>query len=89
MCVRNMGAVVFQGLLVEFPVGLVTCIRDFQRNMPRFWSCSLLCVGEKAPKASLVTSTIDISEKAVQWNVKPPNLVAVASNWQPTVCVIK
>ena len=30
---------------------------------PCFWSSGLLCVGEKAPKALLVTSPIDISEK--------------------------
>ena len=57
-----MGAAVFQRLPVEFPVGVATRARAL---WPCFWSSGLLCVGKKAPKALLVTSTIDISEKPV------------------------
>ena len=53
-----------EGLLVEFPVGMVTRTRT-RTTWPCFWSSGLLCVGKKAPKALLVTSTIDISENAV------------------------
>ena len=62
MCVRNTEASVFQRLPVEFPVGVATRTRT---TWPRFWSSVLLCVGEKVPKALLVTGTIDISENAV------------------------
>ena len=62
MCVRNTEASVFQRLPVEFPVGVATRTRT---TWPRFWSSVLLCVGEKAPKALLVTGTIDISKNAV------------------------
>ena len=64
MCVRNMEASVFQRLPVEFPVGVVTRTWLFSTTVPRFWNSGLLRVGEKAPKALLVTSTIDISNNA-------------------------
>ena len=65
MCVQNTEASVFQRLPVEFPVGVATRSRLFSTIWPRFCSSVLLCVGEKAPKALLVTGTIDISENAV------------------------
>ena len=65
MCVRNMEASVFQGLLVEFLVGVATHIGLFSTTWPRFWSSGLLCVGEKAPKVLPVASTINISKNAV------------------------
>ena len=49
---------------VEFPVGVATRTRLFSTTWPRFWNSGLLRVGEKAPKALLVTSTIDISKNA-------------------------
>ena len=64
MCVRNTEASVFQRLPVEFPVGVATRTRLFSTTRPRFWNSGLLRVGEKAPKALLVTSTIDISKNA-------------------------
>ena len=80
MCVRNMEASVFQMLPVEFPVGVATRTRLFT-TWPRFWSCGLLSVGEKAPKALLVTS-------AVWWNAKWLNL-AVMGKLQLTVRIIE
>ena len=64
MCVRNTEASIFQRLPVEFPVGVATRTRLFSTTWPRFWNSGLLRVGEKAPKALLVTSTIDISKNA-------------------------
>ena len=57
MCVRNIEASVFQMLPVEFPVGVQHALGLFT-TWPRFWSCGLLRVGEKAPKALLVTSAV-------------------------------
>ena len=62
MCVRNTEASVFQRLPVEFPLGVATRTRLFSTTWPLFWNSGLLRVGEKAPKALLVTSTIDISK---------------------------
>ena len=36
MCVRNMEASVFQGLPVEFPLGVATCAWAFQHKMATF-----------------------------------------------------
>ena len=36
MCVRNMEASVFQGLPVEFPVGVTTSTQAFQHDMAMF-----------------------------------------------------
>ena len=65
MCVRNMEVSVFQGLPVEFPVGVVHALGILSATWPHFWSSGLLHIGEKAPKALLVTSSIDISENTV------------------------
>ena len=55
----------FQGLSVEFPVGVAIRIRAFQHNMATSWSTSSLRVGDKASKAMLVSSNINISKNAV------------------------
>ena len=65
MCVQNMKVRIFQGLLVEFPVGVATRIWAFQHNMAMFLELKLAHVGEKAPKTLLATSTIDISKNIV------------------------
>ena len=68
MCVRNMEAHihvhVVDGLLVKFLVSMATCTWAFSTIWPCFWSSGLLCVREKAPKALLLSSTIDISKNA-------------------------
>ena len=53
----------FQGLPVEFPVGMATRIRAFQHDMATSWSTGLLRVGDKASKAMLVSSNISILAK--------------------------
>ena len=56
-----MEAFVFQGLPVTFPVGEATRTRAFQHDMATFLELWLAACRQKAPKALLMTSTINIS----------------------------
>ena len=60
--VQSMEVSVFQGFLFKF---LVDMVMHTHMIWPHFcsWSSGLLCVCEKALKALLVTSTIDILVK--------------------------